>query len=215
MVGGKDGGVALPETRTGNEAETIAAILAGQSHLFHDLIRPYERKVYIMALSLLQNEADAEDVTQEAFLKAYRSLRDFRAEARFSTWVISIALNEARGRLRRRSAVAMESLDAGAGDRGAVSPALLLDWREIPSDVLEREEVRRMLKGAVAALPPIYREIFVLRDVEELSVQEAAEQLQISTAAVKVRLHRARMMLQRRLVPQLRQINPKRRWLRW
>jgi RNA polymerase sigma-70 factor (ECF subfamily) len=84
------------------EAATIAAILLGETHRFHDLIRPYERTVYLMALSRLQNEADAEDAAQEAFLKAYRNLASFRAESKFSTWLISIALNEVRSRLRKR-----------------------------------------------------------------------------------------------------------------
>ena len=82
------------------EEQMIASILAGNTSEFHDLIRPYERIVYVMALTLLKNEADAEDVVQEAFLKAFRSLASFRSEARFSTWLISIALNEARNRLR-------------------------------------------------------------------------------------------------------------------
>src|ERR1700738_5294665 len=88
---------------TTDEAQIIASILAGNTHLFHDLIRPHERSVYAMALSLLHNEADAEDAAQEAFLKAFRNLAHFRGEAKFSTWLISITLNEARGRLRRQS----------------------------------------------------------------------------------------------------------------
>jgi len=200
------------------EQETIALILSGKTHLFHDLIRPYERSVYAMALSFLHNEADAEDVAQEAFLKAFRNLASFRAEAKFGTWLISIALNEARSRLRRKALAPMESLDAPDApddDHGHVSPALLRDWKEIPSEALERSEVRLMLQEAVSALPPIYREVFVLRDMEEFSTQEAAETLSISVASIKVRLHRARLMLQKTLAPQLKQINPKRRWFQW
>lgn len=95
----------------GEEAQRIASILAGNTHEFHDLIRPYERNAYGMALFMLKNEADAEDVVQEAFLKAFRSLRGFRAESKFSTWLLSITLNEARNRLRRINAVKMESVD--------------------------------------------------------------------------------------------------------
>lgn len=200
---------------TRGEEQIIASILEGNSHEFHSLIRPYERTVYVMALALLKNEADAEDVAQEAFLKAFRNLKSFRAESKFSTWLISITLNEARSRLRRKGTVAMESLDEPNEGEGHVSPALLRDWREIPSESLERLEVRQILQEAVEEIPLIYRETFVLRDIEELSINETAEALGISVASVKVRLHRARMMLQKRLAPQLKQINPKRRWLPW
>ncbi len=198
-----------------DEAQMIASILAGNSHEFHDLIRPYERSVYIMALSLLHNEADAEDAAQETFLKAFRSLARFRGDAKFSTWLISIALNEARSRLRSRKNVKIDSLDEAPDGPGHVSPALLRDWREIPSEALERQEVRLLLQDAVTDLPPIYRDVFMLRDIEELSVNESAEALGITVASVKVRLHRARLMLQKKLAPQLKRLNPKRRWLSW
>jgi len=198
-----------------DEAQIIAAILAGNTPLFHDLIRPHERSVYAMALSLLHNEADAEDVAQEAFLKAFRNLRNFRGESKFSTWLISITLNEARGRLRSKKNVKMESLDEPPEGQGTVTPALLRDWREIPSEALERQEIRQMLQQAITDLPVIYREVFLLRDVEDLSVNQSAEALGISVASVKVRLHRARIMLQKKLVPQLKKANPKRRWFSW
>lgn len=197
------------------EGQLIASILEGNTQEFHSLIRPYERMVYVMALTLLKDDADAEDVAQEAFFKAFRNLKSFRSESKFSTWLISITLNEARSRLRRKSAVPIESLDEPSDGQEHVSPALLRDWREIPSEAIERMEVRRLLQQAVADIPLIYRETFVLRDIEELSVNETAETLGISVASVKVRLHRARMMLQKRLAPQLKQLNPKRRWLPW
>ena len=198
-----------------DEAQTIAAIVRGETHLFHDLIRPHERSVYAMVLSMLQNEADAEDAAQEAFLKAFRNLDKFRAESKFSTWLISIALNEARSKLREKKTMKTESLDADSDEDGHISPAILRDWREVPSEALERKEVREMIQRAVAELPEIYREIFLLRDVEELSVNESAAALGISVASVKVRLHRARMILQKTLAPQLKHINPKRRWFPW
>jgi RNA polymerase sigma-70 factor (ECF subfamily) len=198
-----------------DEAQMIASIIAGDSHLFHELIRPYERRVYVMALSFLHNEADAEDAAQEAFLKAFRNLASFRGEAKFGTWLVSITLNEARSRIRHRDTLKMESLDEPSDDQGHTSPALLRDWREIPSEALERKEVSHLLQQAVTALPVIYREVFVLRDVEGLSVNEAAGALDISIASVKVRLHRARMMLQKALAPQLKQLAPKRRWWTW
>jgi RNA polymerase sigma-70 factor, ECF subfamily len=210
------GGKAMTGTTDNrNEAQIIASILAGNTREFHDLIRPHERSVYIMALSLLHNEADAEDAAQEAFLKAFRNLAHFRGESKFSTWLVSIALNEARSRLRSKKTLKMESLDEPLEGQGHVSPALLRDWREIPSEVLERQEFRLLLQQAVTDLPLIYREIFLLRDVEELSVNESAEVLGITVASAKVRLHRARIMLQKKLVPQLKKANPKRRWFSW
>jgi RNA polymerase sigma-70 factor, ECF subfamily len=197
-----------------DEAQMIASILAGNTQEFHELIRPHERSVYVMARSLLQNESDAEDAAQEAFLKAFRNLAKFRGEAKFGTWLISITLNEARSRLRTRKTMKEESLDQPDGE-GHVSPALLRDWREIPSESVERQEVKLLLQEAIAGLPHIYREIFLLRDVEDLSVNESAEALGISVASVKVRLHRARIMLQKKLVPQLKQLSPKRRWFPW
>jgi RNA polymerase sigma-70 factor, ECF subfamily len=175
----------------------IAAILSGERELFHELIRPYERGVYLMALSLLKNEAEAEDAAQEAFLKAYRNLARFRSEARFSTWLISIVLTKP---------ALTDSLD---DDReGSVTPAQLTDWREIPSQSLERTEVRTLIRRALLALPLPYREVFILREVEDRSVQETAEALGITQASVKMRLHRARLMLQKQLAPQLKSAAP-------
>ena len=199
------------------EEEMIAAILAGDTQLYHDLIRPHERSVYQMALSYMKNESDAEDVAQEAFVRAFRSLSTFRAEAKFSTWLISITVNEARNRLRRRSVLHIDSLDTSSVDGKAISPAFLRDWREIPSEVLERKEIRELLQEAVETLPDIYRQVFLLRDVEELNVNDTAQVLDISVPSVKVRLHRARLMLQKCLAPHLRIATrpSKRRWFPW
>jgi RNA polymerase sigma-70 factor, ECF subfamily len=201
------------ETR--DEAQLIASILAGETQLYHELIRPYERSVYMMALSYMKNEADAEDVTQEAFLKAFHHLATFRSEAKFSTWLVGIALNEARSRLRHEGVMRMESIDDTPEEGGHISPAILRDWREIPSEALERKEIREMLQKAITSLPDIYREVFLLRDVEELNNVETAAALCITVGNVKVRLHRARMMLQKQLTPLLRNMNPKRRWIPW
>ena len=195
----------------------IFAVLAGEIQLYHDLIRPYERSVYVMALSYMKNREDAEDVAQEAFLRAFRKLASFRAESKFSTWLISITINEARTRLRRQALVRMEPLDQLPDEDKGISPALLRDWREIPSEAVERDEVRVLIQRAVEQLPEIYRQVFLLRDVEELTINETAEALNISIPSIKVRLHRARMMLQKQLAPQLRTVNrtSKRRWLPW
>ena len=207
----------VPQTLNRTESEIIAAVLAGEIQLYHDLIRPYERSVYVMALSYMKNEADAEDVAQEAFVRAFLKLSSFRAESKFSTWLISITINEARTRLRRQALVRMEPLDQLPDEDKGISPALLRDWREIPSEAVEREEVRVLIQRAVEQLPEIYRQVFLLRDVEELTISETAEALNISIPSVKVRLHRARMMLQKQLAPQLRTVNrtSKRRWFPW
>jgi RNA polymerase sigma-70 factor (ECF subfamily) len=198
-----------------DEASMIASILAGDSELYHELIRPYERSVFKMALSIMKNEADAEDVAQEVFLKAFRKLGDFRGQAKFSTWLISITLNEARSRLRRQATVRMEPLDESDDEGGQISPAVLRDWREIPSEALERKETRQVLQDAIESLSPIYREVVVLRVVEEFSIEETATALAITTGTVKVRLHRARMMMQSELVPILKKMGSRRRWFPW
>ena len=196
-----------------DEAQMIAAILAGDKELYHGLIQPYELSVYRMAMSFVKDETEAEDVAQEAFLKAFRNLASFRGESKFSTWLISITLNEARRRLRRQSAARMESLDEPPEEGGKVSPALLRDWREIPSEALERREMRALLQSAIENLSPLYREVLVLRDIEELTIEETAGTLAISISSVKVRLHRARIMLQKELAPKLKLASPKKR--RW
>jgi RNA polymerase sigma-70 factor (ECF subfamily) len=186
------------------EAALIAAILAGEREKFHDLIRPYERQVYLTALSLVKNETEAEDVAQEAILRAYRKLASFRGDAKFSTWLIAITLNEARTRLREEKRASFDSLDNHDSEEGDYTPAALTDWREVPLEALERQEIRALMQQAVAELPETFRQVVILRDMEELSVNETAEALGISISLVKVRLHRARLLLQKRLVPLLR-----------
>jgi RNA polymerase sigma-70 factor, ECF subfamily len=188
---------------TASEQELIASILAGHRENFHLLIQPYEQQLYRTAFALMKNEAEAEDVVQDAVLKAYRKLASFRGDSKFSTWLIAITLNEARGRLRKESRATVDSLDAHENS-GDFTPAALTDWREVPLVALERQELRELIQSAVAELPDTYREIVTLRDVEERSVNETAELLGISIPLVKVRLHRARMMLQKKLVPHLK-----------
>ena len=199
-----------------DERQLIARILAGEKDLFHDLVRPCERMVYLTVLGMLKDEAEAEDVTQEAMLKAYRALASFHAESKFSTWLVAIALNEGRRRLRIAGRAPVESLgEQGTEPEGDFTPALLTDWREIPLEALERKEVREALVAAVGQLPAIYRQVFTLRDIEELDVRETAEVLEISANVVKVRLHRARMLLQKRLAPLLKTAQPDRRRFFW
>jgi RNA polymerase sigma-70 factor, ECF subfamily len=191
------------------EKELIARIIAGETNLFHELIRPYERMVYLSILTMLRNDQEAEDAAQEVMINAFRHLKSFRGDAKFSTWLVTIAMNEARQRLRKAKATQFESLDEGKEDReGDFTPAVLTDWREIPSEALEKKEMRQKLREAVEQLPPIYREVLVLRDLEELNQEETASALGINITLVKVRLHRARMMLQKMLAPYLRAIAP-------
>ncbi len=200
------------QTTGANETELIARILGGEKELFHDLIRPYERMAYLTVYSIVKNETEAEDGAQEAVISAYRHLASFRGEAKFSTWLTTIAINEGRKRLRKARGAAEDSIDELAEEKeGDYTPAPLADWREIPLEALERKELREALRVAVAELPDIYREVFTLRDLEELNIVETAQALGITTGAVKVRLHRARILLQKRLVPFLKTMAPARR----
>ena len=194
------------------ESELIRRIVAGERELFHELIRPYERMVYLTVLSIVKNEADAEDAAQEAVINAYRHLDSFRAEAKFSTWLTMIAINEGRKRLRKTKGAPEDSLEEAAEEKeGDFTPAALTDWREIPLEALERKELREALREAVVSLPDIYRQVFALRDLEELNTEETAEALGLTPGAVKVRLHRARILLQKRLVPFLKTAPPTRK----
>jgi RNA polymerase sigma-70 factor (ECF subfamily) len=194
------------------EKELIARVIAGEADLFHELIRPYERMVYLSVLAMLRNEQEAEDAAQEVMINAFRYLKSFRGDAKFSTWLVTIAMNEARQRLRKAKVAQLESLDEEKEAReGDFTPAVLTDWREIPSEALEKKEMRQILREAVEQLPPIYREVLVLRDLEELNQEETASALGLTVTLVKVRLHRARMMLQKMLTPILRATAPARK----
>ena len=199
------------------EAECIRRILAGEKHLFHDLIRPCERAIYLFLLSLLANESEAEDAAQETVIKAYVNLRLFRGESQFRTWVISIARNEGLLRLRKQGSRREDSLDAQVEEAtGDFTPAVLTSWRDLPAEMLERKEVAKLLREAIAGLPAIYRNVVLLRDIEEMDVRETAQALGLSESSVKVRLHRARALLQRSLAPKLKGVVPRRKGLfRW
>jgi RNA polymerase sigma-70 factor (ECF subfamily) len=188
---------------TQNEAALIERIRNGERELFYELIRPYERRVYAAAFAILRNEADAEDAAQEAVLKAFRNIKQFRSEAKFSTWLIQIAINEARMRRRKQHPELIEPIADRQDESGDYVPRDFADWREIPSETLERKEVRKRLAEALASLGQIYRDVFILRDMQHLSIEETASVLKISTASVKTRLLRARLMLRDLLAPGL------------
>jgi RNA polymerase sigma-70 factor, ECF subfamily len=185
------------------EEELIRRVQSGERERFYELVKPYERRVYAAALAILRNEADAEDAAQEAILKALQHIRQFRAEARFSTWLTQIAVNEALMRRRKQHSDVMEPIGERLEEDGTYTPRDFADWREIPSESLERKEIREVLAKALASLKAQYREVFVLRDVQHFSIEETAEALGISRASVKTRLLRARLMLRDLLAPGL------------
>lgn len=185
------------------ERELLRRVQAGEKQLFYELVKPYERRLYTAAFSVLRNEAEAEDAAQEAVLKAFTHIHQFRAEARFSTWLTQITVNEALMRRRKAHSEIMEPIGERQEEDGNYTPRDFADWREIPSEVLQRKEIRQKLASAVAALTEKYREVFVLRDIQHLSIEETAEALGISRASVKTRLLRARLMLRDMLAPGL------------
>src|SRR6202166_5059706 len=191
----------------GHEAALIGRIRSGERELFYNLIRPYDRRVFVIAFTILRNEADAEDAAQEAFLKALKHLGQFRSESRFSTWLIQVAINEARQRQRKNHLEIMRAIEDQENEDGTYTPRDFADWREIPSEALERKEIREKLVAAFGSLAQKYREVFVLRDVQHLSIDDAAQALGISAGAVKTRLLRARLMLRDLLSPGLEAIS--------
>jgi RNA polymerase sigma-70 factor (ECF subfamily) len=193
----------LDRSERAREAELIRRIKDGDYDSFYLLIHPYLRRVYASALAILKNDADAEDVAQESILKALRHLRQFRGEAKFSTWLLQITVNEARMRKRKMRTHAMESIDDQPNEEGDYISREFADWHEIPSEILERHEVRNALTEALATLGEKYRSVFVLRDIQHLSIEETARVLDISTGSVKTRLLRARLMLRDFLSPGL------------
>ncbi len=177
------------------EEDLIHRILSGHRELFMDLIRPHQRTVYATVFSLLAHKEDAEDIAQDTFVKALARLHQFRKESSFGTWLVQIAINEARMRNRKQWRVPMISLTHNKHDKDARVPKDFEDWREIPSTVRERVEVREALVKALGSLAQQYREAFVLRDIHELSISETSATLGISPGAVKTRLRRARLKL--------------------
>jgi RNA polymerase sigma-70 factor, ECF subfamily len=201
--GGERSLSSAPKSVPPQEAELIRRILAGEKALFYELVRPYERAVFVAAMSVVHNQQDAEDVAQEAVLKAFVNLKSFRAESKFSTWLIQITINEARMKLRKDHAHLYESADEPRTDDDGADyiPKDWADWRDIPSETLQRKELRDALSKAIDDLDPKYREVLILRDVEGLSIAETAAALNITEANVKTRLLRARLQVRDALAP--------------
>jgi len=184
------------------EAELIRRACQGDKEAFYNLVRPCERTVYTAAISILKNPEDAEEVAQEAVLKALSHLADFRAEAKFSTWLIQITINEALLKLRKDRRHLYESVDEPRTDEdGEYFPKDFADWREVPSETLQRMELREALKRAIASLSLKYREVLILRDVQQLRIEEVSQILGITVGSVKTRLLRARLQMREALAP--------------
>jgi RNA polymerase sigma-70 factor (ECF subfamily) len=185
-----------------NESRLVGRVQNGDNEAFYELIHPYERSVFLAAFALMRNESDAEEVAQEAILKAFKYLGRFRGEAKFSTWLIQIAINEAKMKIRKDRQHLYESVEEGQRSHdGDYMPRDFADWRNIPSDALEQKELRQALSNALASLPEKYRSVLMLRDVQQLSIHETAHILGISEANVKTRLSRARLQMRDALAP--------------
>src|SRR3954471_22481247 len=184
------------------EAELIQRVCDGDTEAFYALVEPCERGVFTAAMSILNNATDAEEVAQEAVLKAFAALPRFRREAKFSTWLIQITINEARLKLRKDRRHLYESIDDPKNDEdGDYFPKDFADWREIPSEEVQRKQWREALKRAREGLPQKYREVLILRDIQHLSIQETAQVLGITEGSVKTRLLRARFQMRDALAP--------------
>ena len=181
----------------------IERVLAGDRRLFEPLVRKHERRVFRTTLAVLGNVEDAEEAMQDAFVKAFRHLDQFRRESRFTTWLTRIAVNEAlQKRQTRKKNV---SLDDSRGIEESFTPHRHEDWRANPETVYGKKELRLIVETATQSMPAIYREAFVLRDIEEMSAEEAAEAIGISVGALKSRLLRARLLMRETLAKTLEQ----------
>ena len=182
-----------------DESALVARAKAGDMGAFSDLITHYDRRVFRMAKQITQNDDDAEDVLQETFLKAYSHLDDFQGNSKFYTWLVRIAVNEALMKLRKRRSDRTVPLDEpiDTGEDEVVREIAV--WEENPEQRYSREELGSILDEAIESLKPAYRTVFILRDIEELSIEETAEALDLSISAVKSRLLRARLQLREKL----------------
>ncbi|HEY6991029.1 MAG TPA: RNA polymerase sigma factor [Bryobacteraceae bacterium] len=178
------------------DEELVGLIRAGNSALYEILMRRYNQRIYRIALTILRNDAEAEDVMQEAYVRAYQHLGEFAGEAKFSTWLTKIAIYEAlaRVRLRNRRSESQAASDAGAD----IMDSLKSEARDPEKETYDHE-LRLVLERAIASLPDHYRSVFVLRVVEGFDVQETAAALDLGVEAVKSRLHRGRALLRKEL----------------
>ena len=183
-----------------NEATLVAEAQEGSAEAFTTLVNQYDRNIYRLALNITGNREDAEDVLQEAFLKAYTNLGRFQGNSRFYTWLVRIAVNEALMKLRKRRSDRTTSLDEPMKtDDHELFPQEIEDWDDNPEQRYAKTELQEILATGIGGLEPHFRTVFVLRDVENLSTEETAEMLGLSIPAVKSRLLRERLKLRDRL----------------
>jgi len=182
-----------------DELSLVQAAKKGDVSAFGELVKRYDRNVFRIALHITQNREDAEDVVQDAFLKAYENLEQFQGQSKFYTWLVRIAVNEALMKLRRRRPERMVSLDQEVQTEEDSMPREVADWSPNPEQLYNQSELRDILGKTIQGLPPSFRTVFVLRDVEGLSTEETAQALELSVPAVKSRLLRARLQLRERL----------------
>jgi RNA polymerase sigma-70 factor (ECF subfamily) len=187
------------QTSEFDEAGLVAQAQQGGVEAFTELVIRYEGNIYRLARHITQNPEDAEDVLQETFLKAYEHLRDFQGNSKFYTWLVRIAVNQSLMKLRKRKSDASVSLDDpyDTGEENITREIAV--WDPNPEQTYSREEIRTILEKAVETLPPTFRAVFALRDIEELSTEETAAFLNLSIPAVKSRLLRARLRLREKL----------------
>lgn len=194
---------AMPEASTQtaftDESSLISLARSGDGAAFTQLVDRYSRKVFRLAKHITQNNEDAEDVLQDTFLKAYEHLGEFQEQSKFYTWVVRIAVNESLMRLRKRRTGRIVSLDEPVDTGEETIAREIAVWDENPEQRYSREEMHGILEQAVDGLAPIFKTVFVLRDIDELSTEETASALGISVPAVKSRLLRARLQLRDRL----------------
>jgi RNA polymerase sigma-70 factor (ECF subfamily) len=182
-----------------DEAAIVAQARLGDAKAFTELLRRYEGKIFRLAQHITQNREDAEDVLQEAFLKAYEHLDQFQGQSKFYTWIVRIAVNQALMKLRKRKSDRSVSLDETIDTGEDTVAREIAAWDENPEQQYSREEINEILSSAIDGLAPIYRAVFVLRDVDDLSTEETAEALELTVPAVKSRLLRARLQLRDKL----------------
>jgi len=181
------------------ESLLVEAARSGDIGAFESLVRRYDRNVFRIAQHITQNREDAEDVVQDAFLKAYQNLGQFQGQSKFYTWLVRIAVNEALMRLRRRRPERTVSIDEDVKTEEDSMPREIADWSPNPEQLYTQSELKDILGKTIQGLPPSFRTVFVLRDVEGLSTEETASALELSVPAVKSRLLRARLQLRERL----------------
>ena len=201
MQASKPAGDAAAEDRT-----LVARIVDGDAGAFEQLMRRYNTPLFRTARAILRDDADAEDALQEAYLAAYRHLSEFRGDARLSTWLTRIVINQALGRLRarKRDEVVVELRGDAADDAPHAHGEAMDDGRvESPETGAMREQLRRLLERRIDALPLAFRTAFILREVEEMTIDEAAECLGIPAATVRTRVFRARALLRASLAEEL------------